>query len=98
MRLLRLLVWLLAALTLSAPSMLAAAGPMSVHAKMHCNEHDDGKSKATIGHGCCTPTVAAVPIAIVDFLSRTDSLDRSVRPAFRLHGITMERDPPPPRV
>src|SRR4029078_292369 len=86
-----LLVWLLAALTLSAPSMLAAMGPMSLHAKTHCNEHGEGRGNAAIWHACRTPTVAAAAIAIGEFSARPDALGRSVRPAFRLHGITVER-------
>ena len=97
MRALRLLIGLLVVLTLSAPPVLAASGPAPVHAAGDCSSHDKEKGKAALVNACCTASVmpalivAAGPVRAPDF-------DRAMRPAFRLHGITIGRDPPPPRV
>jgi hypothetical protein len=97
MRALRLLIGLLVALTLSAPPVLAASGPASVHTAGDCSHHDKEKGKAALVNVCCTasmmpaPIVAAGPVRGADF-------HRAVRPAFRLRGIIVGRDPPPPRV
>ncbi|UYN94526.1 MAG: hypothetical protein KIT25_21235 [Enhydrobacter sp.] len=96
MKLLRILVWLAAAVTLVAPPVVVHAAPPMQHADMDCSDMGDAKHTT----GACCPTVvigyavmphiaADMPVQVVDRLAgRSSSLD----------GLLFTRDPPPPRV
>jgi hypothetical protein len=102
MRLLRVLVWLLAAFTLAVPPLGAHVAPTTQQADMHCAGHGDTKhsdGKQTVPDCCTSALCAAAVLAASEVPSLTLAVtERSPACSPTLHGFTRAKEPPPPRI
>jgi hypothetical protein len=110
MKVVRILVWLFAALALAMPPVAVQAAPVTWHAGSHHadGQHADGQDAGGkcahhgaakhVGNLCCmsaAPCVLAVAEASIVPMA---PVDRSVTGGVMLHGLTFTKDPPPPRI
>jgi hypothetical protein len=103
MRVLRVLVWLVAAFTLAVPQLgTHAQAATTEHADMHCAGHGDAKhSDGKQGiPDCCTSALCATAVLsaseVLALMSPVTQRPTAGSPP--LHGFMRAKEPPPPRI